>query len=75
MTLNQFREALSKEGVEAIESVDFDPELHHAVEQAESAEHAEGAIIDQIRKGYKLKDKVIRPTLVKVAKNKEEENV
>ena len=49
---------------------EFDPTIHEAVVHEESEEYKEGQIIDILQKGYKLHDRVVRPTLVKVAKEK-----
>ena len=59
---------LKSEGVELIETenVQFDPNYHHAVMQEEDSEKESGAILDTFQKGYKLKDRVIRPAMVKV---------
>lgn len=61
---------LEQEGVTPIEAEGkpFDPLLHEAVMREESTEHEEGQIIAELQKGYRLHDRVIRPTLVKVAK-------
>lgn len=61
-------EALKNEGVEIIESVgqQFDPQLHQAVMQVEDSEYESGVVIEEFQKGYKLKDRVIRPSMVKV---------
>ncbi|QOR68986.1 nucleotide exchange factor GrpE [Cytobacillus suaedae] len=61
-------EALKNEGVEIIESVgqQFDPQLHQAVMQVEDSEYDSGVVIEEFQKGYKLKDRVIRPSMVKV---------
>lgn len=60
--------ALKSEGVEVVETenVQFDPNYHHAVMQDEDSEKESGAILDTFQKGYKLKDRVIRPAMVKV---------
>ena len=60
--------ALKAEGVELIETenAQFDPNYHHAVMQEEDSEKESGAILDTFQKGYKLKDRVIRPAMVKV---------
>lgn len=60
--------ALKSEGVEVVETenVQFDPNIHHAVMQDEDSEKESGAILDTFQKGYKLKDRVIRPAMVKV---------
>ena len=59
---------LKSEGVELIETenAQFDPNYHHAVMQDEDSEKESGAILDTFQKGYKLKDRVIRPAMVKV---------
>lgn len=62
-------EALKKEGVEAIESVgsEFDPHLHQAVMQVEVEGTEPNIVVEEFQKGYKLKDRVIRPAMVKVS--------
>lgn len=62
-------EALKKEGVEAIEAVnkEFDPHLHQAVMQAEDENYASNIVIEEFQKGYLLRDRVIRPSMVKVS--------
>lgn len=69
---SQLSEILAKEGLEEINAVGqhFDPNFHEAVLQVES-EQAEGTIVDEISKGYKLNGKVIRHSKVIVAKKKE----
>ena len=46
----------------------FDPQLHEAVTHEDSDDHASGHVIEVLRQGYKLGDRVIRPALVRVAK-------
>ena len=60
--------ALKSEGVEVVETenVQFDPNIHHAVMQGEESDKESGVILDTFQKGYKLKDRVIRPAMVKV---------
>ncbi len=60
--------ALKTEGVEVVETenVQFDPNIHHAVMQGEESDKQSGVILDTFQKGYKLKDRVIRPAMVKV---------
>ena len=60
--------ALKAEGVEVVETenVQFDPNIHHAVMQGEESDKESGVILDTFQKGYKLKDRVIRPAMVKV---------
>ncbi len=69
MILKQLIEVLKKHGLEEIQAIGekFNPELHEAVEMAESDEE-EGIVIEEIQKGYKLNGKVIRTSKVKVSK-------
>ena len=71
MIYRQFQDVLSLEGVEAIPAVGepFDPVKHEAVFREESEEYPENTIIEELRRGYVLKDKVIRPSMVKVTKS------
>ena len=59
---------LKTEGVEVVETenAQFDPNFHHAVMQGEESDKESGVILDTFQKGYKLKDRVIRPAMVKV---------
>ncbi|WP_028399255.1 nucleotide exchange factor GrpE [Ectobacillus panaciterrae] len=68
MIHRQLVEALVKEGVEAIEAVGqpFDPYLHQAVMQVEDSSYESNTVVEEFQKGYKLKDRVIRPAMVKV---------
>lgn len=61
-------DALKKEGVEPIEAVgkEFDPHQHQAVMQGEDENYGSNIVTDEFQKGYLLKDKVIRPSMVKV---------
>lgn len=65
----QVHEALAKLGLEEIKAVgeQFDPNFHEAVMQTPTSEHPEHTVINELQKGYKLGDKVLRPTLVNVA--------
>ncbi len=69
MILRQLQTALSKEGLKAIEAIgqQFDPNLHDAVLRVESEEHPENTVVDELQKGYYLKEKVLRPSMVKVS--------
>ncbi|WP_456273978.1 nucleotide exchange factor GrpE [Bacillus sp. AK031] len=68
MVYRSLVEALKKEGVEPIETVghEFDPHLHQAVMQGEDKNFGSNIVIEEFQKGYKLKDRVIRPSMVKV---------
>src|SRR5690625_2707054 len=70
MVYNQVKDALQSENVEVIETVgkEFDPNLHHAVMQVEDPEQESNVIVEELQKGYILKDRVIRPAMVKVNK-------
>jgi molecular chaperone GrpE len=65
----QFKDILTKLGVEAVESVGktFDPHLHEAVTIEETSEHEANTIIAEFQKGYKIGDHLLRPAQVKVA--------
>ncbi|PMC39684.1 nucleotide exchange factor GrpE [Bacillus sp. UMB0899] len=68
MVYNQLVQALQNEGVETIKSVGetFDPHLHQAVMQVEDENFESNTVVEELQKGYKLKDRVIRPAMVKV---------
>ncbi len=69
MIAKQFRSLLDMEGVKSMEAKgkEFDPNLHHAISSEESKDGS-GKVLEEIRKGYTLNGKVIRPALVKVSK-------
>jgi len=77
LILKQLMTVLGKFGVEELETKGekFDPNFHEAMEQVESDDHEHGDIVNEYQKGYKFKDRVIRPSKVSVAtkKKKEEE--
>ncbi|MGG3889313.1 nucleotide exchange factor GrpE [Metabacillus fastidiosus] len=68
MIHKQLIQALQNEGVEVIESVGlpFDPNFHQAVMQVEDENFESNTVVEELQKGYKLKDRVIRPAMVKV---------
>jgi len=68
MVYRSLVDALKKEGVEAIEAVgkEFDPNFHQAVMQGEDENFGPNIVIEEFQKGYLLKDRVIRPSMVKV---------
>ncbi|WP_077367988.1 nucleotide exchange factor GrpE [Anaerosalibacter sp. Marseille-P3206] len=70
MIYDQFDKALKEIGLEEIDAIHekFDPNYHHAALQEESEEFDEGIVLDVFQKGYMFKDKVIRPSMVKVSK-------
>jgi molecular chaperone GrpE len=65
----QLLEALGRFGVERIEALGrpFDPHVHQAVERVESNEYEDGTVVEDLRHGYKLRERVLRPALVRVA--------
>lgn len=73
MVLRQILEWLEKEGVAPIEALgqEFNPYEHHAVMQVPSSEQPENTVVTEILKGYKMKEKVIRPAMVGVARAEE----
>ncbi len=70
LVYDQLLEALAKEGLSTVEPVGqpFDPNLHEAVMQEESAEHPEGTVVRVLERGYILQDRIIRHAKVSVAK-------
>ncbi len=66
----QLEDTLDSNGVKSIASLgeEFDPNIHHAVFMEESDEYESGKVTEVLQTGYILKDKVIRPAMVKVAK-------
>ena len=70
MIYNQLKAALADTGLEEIDATNqpFDPNLHEAVSHQESADVPEGQVLQQLRKGYKLRERLIRPATVVVAR-------
>lgn len=70
MIYEELIKKLKDNGIQEIDALgeDFDPNFHNAVFMEESDEYEEGKVTEVLQAGYKLKDKVIRPTMVKVAK-------
>ncbi len=66
----KLHDLLRREGVREMEVVgaDFDPNVHQAVMHESSAEHRDGEVIGELRKGYMLGERLLRPAMVKVAK-------
>jgi molecular chaperone GrpE len=67
----QFHDALAKVGVQPIpaEGELFDPNLHQAVQMVETSDTEDNHVIDELQRGYKLKDRLLRPAMVRVAHN------
>lgn len=69
MTFRQLDQILDQEGLKRLETVGqpFNPEFHQAIQQVESDEHEEGTVVEEVQQGYVFKDKVLRPSMVKVS--------
>jgi len=77
MVLTKLRSILAKEGISSIDAIGqaFDPIQHHAVATVStSKENLHNMIVNEIRKGYMLKERVIRPSMVEVARLNEDES-
>ena len=74
MIERQIKDFMATSGVEPVTATGakFDPNIHEAVSQEESADVPEGNVVRQIRKGYKLRDRLLRPAMVVVSKGKGE---
>jgi molecular chaperone GrpE len=70
LSVRKLEEALGAHGLEPIDSVGtrFDPKLHEAVGHEESREHPEDTVVAELRRGYRIRDRVVRPALVKLAR-------
>jgi molecular chaperone GrpE len=73
LSVRKLEEALGAHGLEAIHAVGepFDPKLHEAIGYEESAEHPEDTVTSELRRGYRIRDRVVRPALVKLARQPE----
>lgn len=67
----QFQDALQKLGVQPIPSVGkpFDPRVHEAIEMVDTTEAEDHHVLDELQRGYKYKDRLLRPAMVRVARN------
>ncbi|GBE01722.1 MAG TPA: nucleotide exchange factor GrpE [Nitrospirae bacterium] len=74
LTLREFRKVIGKYGVQEIESLGkpFDPAYHHAINQVQRNDVESNTVVEEYRKGYLLKDRVIRPSLVAVSRREGE---
>jgi molecular chaperone GrpE len=70
----KLRGVLESEGVTPIEALgqEFDPTIHEAVVHEDTADHPDNEVIGELQRGYRLYDRVLRPSLVKVANNPKE---
>jgi molecular chaperone GrpE len=71
LILKQMEDALRGLNVQPVESVgvQFDPRIHEALGSIETVEHPDHQVLEEIRRGYKLRDKLLRPALVRIASN------
>ena len=67
----QLQDALQKVGVQPIAAVGqpFDPRVHEAIEMVDTAEVPDHHVLDELQRGYKYKDRLLRPAMVRVARN------
>ena len=73
LSVRKLEDALGTHGLQPIEAVGarFDPKMHEAVGHEESAEHPEDTVVSELRRGYRIRDRVVRPALVKVSRRPE----
>lgn len=71
LIVKQMEEALRSLSIQAIETVgtQFDPRIHEAIESVEREDVPDHQVIDEIRRGYRIKERLLRPALVRVASN------
>ncbi len=64
-------EALKGLSVTAVETVgtQFDPRIHEALGSIETSEHPDHQVMEEIRRGYKIRERLLRPAMVKIASN------
>ena len=67
----QLEDVLSRLGLQAIpaQGQTFDPRVHEAIEMVESSDHGDHEVIEELQRGYKIKDRLLRPAMVRVATN------
>ncbi|WP_104722154.1 nucleotide exchange factor GrpE [Helicobacter mesocricetorum] len=69
LTLDNLLKTLAKHGIEPIDTTgEFDPNFHDAIMQVQSDTHKAGEIVAEMQKGYKYKERVLRPSMVSIAK-------
>jgi molecular chaperone GrpE len=71
LILKQMEEALKGLQVQAVETVgtQFDPRIHEALGSVETREYPDHQVLEEIRRGYKIREKLLRPALVRIASN------
>jgi molecular chaperone GrpE len=67
----QFHDALTKLGVQPVPAAGaaFDPNMHQAIQMVDTDEAEDNHVIDELQRGYRLKDRLLRPAMVRVARN------
>ena len=69
LTVDQFKKSFEKHGIELVDTDgEFDPNFHNAVMQVESEDKDSGSILQVFQKGYKIKERVLRPAMVSIVK-------
>lgn len=70
LSVRKLEEVLGAHGLQPIDAVGskFDPKMHEAVGHEESSEHPEDTVVLELRRGYRIRERVVRPALVKVAR-------
>ena len=69
--LDDLQMAVARLGVQAVpaQGQQFDPRVHEAIEMVESSDHADHEVIEELQRGYKIKERLLRPAMVRVATN------
>jgi molecular chaperone GrpE len=77
MILEKLRAVLQKQGLQEIKAKgeQFNPHFHEAIMSVDLAEYPDNLVVEEMRKGYKLKDRILRPAMVKVNKRSEENKI
>lgn len=67
----QLQDAMAKIGVQSISAAgqQFDPRFHEAIEMVDTEDVADNQVIEELQRGYRLKDRLLRPAMVRVARN------
>lgn len=69
LTIRSFITTFEKNNITQVQTdIEFDPNVHNAVMQVDSADHEDGAIVTELQKGYLLKDRLLRPAMVTICK-------
>jgi molecular chaperone GrpE len=67
----QLQDALAKIGVQPVSAAgqQFDPRFHEAIEMVDTEDAKDNQVIEELQRGYKIKDRLLRPAMVRVARN------